>query len=77
MSATADLVVDLPGQVNAIAVTFRAGLHEAIAHTLDPWRWPASSWATSVWVLPDPVEVGPRSVLRVHYHRRVPGSQTG
>ena len=34
-------------------VTFRARLHDGIAHTLDPWTWPASSWATSVWVLPD------------------------
>ena len=55
----ADLVVDPPGAVNAVAVTFRAELYGAIAHTLDPWTWPASSWATSVWVLPEPVEVGP------------------
>ena len=57
--ACADLVVDQPGPVNAVAVTFRADLHEGISHTVDPWRWPASSWATSVWVLPEPVEVGP------------------
>ena len=23
-------------------------------HVLDPWTWPTSSWATSVWVLPRP-----------------------
>ena len=63
--------------MNAIALTFRAELYEGISHTLDPWTWPASSWATSVWVLPDPVEVGPGSVLRVHYCRRVPGAPDG
>ena len=71
LSSSADLGVDPPGIVNAIALTFRADLHGAIAHTLDPWIWPASSWATSVWVVPEPLEVGPESVLRVHYDRRV------
>jgi Ribosomal protein L11 methyltransferase (PrmA) len=75
--ASTDLVVEPPGLVNAIALTFRAELHRNISHTLDPWRWPASSWATSVWVLPDPVEVSAESVLRVHYHRRVPDSPDG
>ena len=32
-----------------------------IAHTLDPWTWPTSSWATSIWVLPDAVDGRPRS----------------
>ena len=77
VSAGTDLVVDRPGPVNAIAVTFCAGLHQSISHTVDPWRWPASSWATSVWVLPDPVDVGPGSALRVHYHRRDPGMHDG
>ena len=75
--ACADLTVDAPGPVNAVAVTFRAGLHGAVAHTLDPWRWPSSSWATSVWVLPDPLRVGPDSALRVHYRRRVEGAHDG
>ncbi len=77
LRATADLIVDPPGAVNAVAITFRADLHGVIAHTLDPWKWPESSWATSVWVLPDPLEVGPGSVLRVHYHRRVAGIADG
>ena len=72
-----DLVVDPPGPVNAVAVTFRARLHDGIAHVLDPWRWPSSSWATSVWVLPEPVEVGPKSALRACYHRRVGGKPDG
>jgi precorrin-6B methylase 2 len=75
--ASTDLVVEPPGRFNAIALTFRAELHGGISHTLDPWRWPASSWATSVWVLPDPVEVSARSVLRVHYNRRVPETPDG
>ena len=77
VSASADLFVEPPGQVNAIALTFRAELYGGIAHTLDPWTWPASSWATSVWVLPDQIEVGAESVLRVHYHRRVSGAPDG
>jgi len=68
--SSADLVVDAPGAVNAVAVTFSAALHGAIAHTLDPWTWPTSSWATSVWVLPDTVHVEPGAALRVHYTRR-------
>ncbi len=75
--ASADLVVEPPGHVNGIALTFRAELYEGISHSLDPWKWPASSWATSVWVLSDPVEVGADSVLRVRYHRRVPGVPDG
>ena len=77
VNSSADLVVDRPGPINAIAVTFRADLHDGIVHTLDPWTWPASSWATSVWVLPTPLDVGSGSVVRVHYHRRVPGLADG
>ncbi len=73
LEATADLVVDGPTAVNAIAVTFRAELHGNIAHTLDPWTRPTSSWATSVWVLPDRLHVGSGSVVRIHYSRRVSG----
>jgi protein arginine N-methyltransferase 1 len=69
--ASADLFVDAPGAVNAVAVTFRAALYGTVAHTLDPWTWPTSSWAVSVWVLPDPLHVGPGSALRVHYNRRI------
>ena len=72
-----DLMVDEPGAVNAVALTFRVELHDGIAHTLDPWSWPASSWATSVWVVPEPVEVGRGSALRVHYSCRVPGRPDG
>ena len=75
--AFTDLVVDPPGPVNTVAVTFRARLHDGIAHTLDPWTWPSSSWATSVWALPEPVHVGANSALRVHYHRRIPGKPDG
>ena len=77
VSASADLFVEGPGQVNAIALTFRAELYGGITHTLDPWTWPASSWATSVWVLSDEIEVGTESVLRVYYHRRMPGKPDG
>ena len=77
MHASADLVLDEPGTVNAVAVTFRAALYGAIEHTLDPWTWPTSSWATSVWVLPDPLEVGAKAALRVRYDRRADGAHDG
>ena len=77
MRASADLVVDEPGTVNAVAVTFRAALYEGIEHTLDPWTWPTSSWATSVWVLPDSVRVEPDAALRVNYSRRISGTPDG
>ena len=72
-----DLTVDAGAAVNAVAMTFRADLHGAVAHTLDPWTWPASSWATSVWVLPEPVQVGAGSALRVQYSRRATGIADG
>ena len=75
--ASADLVVDPPGRVNGIALTFRAHLHDGITHTLDPWARPASSWGTSVWVLRDTLELPSESRLRVTYRRRVHGSADG
>jgi precorrin-6B methylase 2 len=77
LRACADLVLDEPGPVNAVSVTFRASLYGAIEHTLDPWTWPTSSWATSVWVLPDSLEVGAHAALRVRYDRRVNGAHDG
>ena len=77
MRAFTDLVVDPPGPVNVVAVTFRARLHDGITHTLDPWKWPSSSWATSVWVFLEPVYVGSGSALRAYYHRRAPGKPYG
>jgi SAM-dependent methyltransferase len=77
VDAVAELAVGPRAVINAIAVTFRAHLHGTIVHTLDPWRWPSSSWATSVWVLPDAVRVGPRERLRVRYTRRAAGRADG
>jgi precorrin-6B methylase 2 len=77
VNASAELAVAHGASVNAIAVTFRAHLYGSVVHTLDPWRWPSSSWATSVWVLPDPVRVGTGDTLRVRYCRRVPGRADG
>jgi predicted RNA methylase len=77
VDAFAALAVAYSTWVNAIAVTFRAHLHGSVVHTLDPWTWPSSSWATSVWVLPGPVRVGAADTLRVRYCRRVPGRADG
>jgi precorrin-6B methylase 2 len=78
---TVDVSVELPiaatTPVNAVAVTFRAHLYGSIVHELDPWRWPSSSWATSVWFLPDAVQVVAGESLRVRYSRRVPGRADG
>ena len=67
--ASADLHVDQPGRANAVAVTFRAGLHGTITHELDPWRWPSSSWATAVWFLPEPLLLPDGDTLRITYDR--------
>ena len=77
VDASADLSVASAAEVNAVAVTFRAHLHGSTVHTLDPWRWPSSSWATSVWVLPDALRVGSGETLRVRYSRRVRGRADG
>ncbi len=67
VSATCDVVGAEP--FNAVAMTFRAGLSGPVSHTLDPWRWPVSSWSTSVWILPEPAL---SQAARVTYRRRVP-----
>jgi precorrin-6B methylase 2 len=77
VDASADLAVAPSALVNAVAVTFQAHLHEGITHTLDPWKWPSSSWATSVWVLPDALRVASGDTVRVRYSRRVPGRPDG
>jgi len=77
VDACADLTVAHGTSVNAIAVTFQAHLYSSVVHVLDPWRWPSSSWATSLWVLPDALRVGPGDMLRVRYSRRVPGRPDG
>jgi len=77
VEASAALRVDPPGTVNAVAVTFRADLFGEIEHTLDPWRWPQSSWATSVWVFPEPVMVGDDEELAISYRHHVSRSTDG
>jgi protein arginine N-methyltransferase 1 len=77
IDASADLAVDADAVVNAVAVTFRAHLHASVVHTLDPWRWQSSSWATSVWMLPDAVRIEEGDTLPVRYSRRVPGRADG
>lgn len=77
VDAFAELAVAPTVSVNAVAVTFCAHLHESLVHTLDPWTWPSSSWATSVWVLPDAVTIARGDRLRVRYSRRVPSRADG
>ena len=77
VDAEADLELDAGAAVNAVAVTFQAHLHGSRTHTLSLWTWPISSWATSVWVLPNTLFVEPGAVLRVRYTRRVAGVPDG
>jgi protein arginine N-methyltransferase 1 len=77
VDASAELAVAPTGLVNAVAVTFEAHLHGRISHALDPWSWPSSSWATSVWVLPDAIRIAAGDALCVRYTRRVPGRADG
>ncbi|MGN6170974.1 MAG: 50S ribosomal protein L11 methyltransferase [Solirubrobacteraceae bacterium] len=77
IDACVDLAVAPTESVNAVAITFRAHLHANIVHTLDPWKWSSSSWATSVWVLPDALRVRSDEMLYVRYSRRVPGRPDG
>ncbi|HZE04797.1 MAG TPA: 50S ribosomal protein L11 methyltransferase [Solirubrobacteraceae bacterium] len=77
VDAASELAVTAPASVNAIAVTFCAHLHGSVVHVLNPWRWSSSSWATSVWVLPDAVRVRACDRLRVRYSRRAPGRADG
>lgn len=77
IDASAQLAVAPTAAVNAVAVTFRAHLYGSTVHTLDPWRWPSSSWATSVWMLPDALRVGAHQSLRVRYTRRSPDRDDG
>lgn len=77
VTATAELELDEPGEVNAVAVTFRADLFGEIEHTLDPWTWPLSSWATAVWVFPESVHVADGELLRVVYRHHVPEHADG
>jgi protein arginine N-methyltransferase 1 len=77
VDAAADLAVESGQVVNVVAVTFRAELHGAVAHTLDPWTRPTSSWATSIWVLPDALALGRGQTLRARYARRAGGTPDG
>ena len=77
IDAFAELTIERPSLVNSVAITFRAHLHGRIVHTLDPWTWPSSSWAVSVWVIPDPVRVRASETLPVRYTRRVPERADG
>jgi hypothetical protein len=75
--ASMDVEVTHRTEVNALALTFQAGLHGQLTHTLDPWRWPVSSWATSVWALSQPVQVDRCEALQVEYRHRVSGLSDG
>ena len=77
LDVVAELHAHPAGAVNAVGLTFVAHLHDDLTHTLDPWTWPSSSWGASVWVLPEPVALGPGTALRVRYCRRVAGRPDG
>lgn len=75
--AQAELVVEEAGTVDAILVTFSAQLHDGIELVGEPRPLEASSWSSSVWFLPDPIEAPTGTRLRVEYRRRIPGQPDG
>ncbi len=77
VQANTDLVVEEPGTVNAILLTFRAELHDGIAFVHEPQTDGFSSWAFSVWFLPEPIEARAGTRLRVGYQRLVDGRPDG
>jgi len=77
VDAGAGLVVEEPGTVHAILLTFRAELHDGIGFVHEPVVGRFSSWAFSVWFLPEPIEARAGTRLRVGYRRLVPGLPDG
>ena len=75
--ACADLVLNGAGHGECGCRHVRAALYGAIEHTLDPWTWPTSSWATSVWCFPTRWRSGAKAALRVRYGRRADGAHDG
>ena len=77
VQAETELVVDEPGTVHAILLTFRAELHDGIGFDHEPLVGGFSSWAFSTWFLPEPVEARAGTRLRVGYQRLVAGRPDG
>jgi protein arginine N-methyltransferase 1 len=77
VQATTELAIDRSGTVDAVLVTFGARLHGHIQLTHKPRRDERSSWSSSVWFLPDRIEVEPGSRLQVTYSRRVAAELDG
>jgi hypothetical protein len=75
--ASAELAITEKGSADAVLVTFRADLADGIEFVQEPRADEFSSWASSVWNLPEPIEVEPGSALRVEYRRHVPGVADG
>ena len=75
--ARSELVVEEHGTVDAILLTFRAELHDGIEFLHEPQADRFSSWAFSVWFLPEPIEARAGTRLHVEYRRRVSGRPDG
>ena len=76
-SASTDVLVEEPGTIDAILLTFRANLHDGIGFVHEPQAGGFSSWAFSVWFLPEPIEARAGTRLQVGYRRLVTGSPDG
>jgi protein arginine N-methyltransferase 1 len=77
VDASARLSIDREGAVDAILVTFRATLSPGVELAHTPRREERSSWSSSVWMLPERIDVDAGSRLRVTYTRRSPGRADG
>jgi precorrin-6B methylase 2 len=77
VEARAELTIEHGGSVDAILVTFMAELTDEIHLVGEPRRDESSSWDSSVWFLPEAIEVTEGSRLRVEYRFGVVGAPDG
>jgi precorrin-6B methylase 2 len=77
VEAAVEIVIDGPGVVDAILVTWEAALTDDIALQGPPWLDLPSSWDSFVWFLPDALTVEAGSRLGVRYRYGVAGHNDG
>lgn len=77
VDAAAGIVIEHAGVVDAVLLTFEAGLTPEIVLPGPPWPDAPSSWDVSTWFLPEPIEVRAGSLLEVAYRYAVPGKADG
>lgn len=77
IDAETEVAIEGAGSVDAILLTFEAGLTDDIVLPGPPWPDQPSSWDVSVWILPEALAVEQGSRLAVRYRYDVPGQTDG